>query len=355
MFRGEVLSLCVVIAGAAAVPLGLRAVNGLLPGAAVESSYLPTIETPRPREPFDEEAAAALREAQPEYVVIGDSMAGIRIDPRHLSRVTGKSVAGLFTPGTPVAYWYLQLKNLVANNGLTHMRGAIIFFRDDQLTTQVQVNGPILDRVARDREPELDRTLAAHRLGPLSDVHRTARSIYQFDRTRVWLEPRLMRAPTFALRASTFARRATADKTVGEPADLLTAINDEIFALDKLRPFAAADLPDAQDAVLDFDAQVGRSLLPEILRLAERAGIRLAFIRVQRRPRPDGPPDQSEALARYVEKLEAYLERQGAYFHDDRGDADQPLAIYADGDHIRTDARPGYTERFARTHARFFQ
>ena len=138
MFRGEVLSLCVVIAGAAALPLGLRAVNGMLPGAAAGSSYLPTIETPRPREPFDEAAAAALREAQPEYVVIGDSMAGIRIDPRHLSRVTGRSVAGLFTPGTPVAYWYLQLKNLVANNGLTHMRGAIIFFRDDQLTTQVR-------------------------------------------------------------------------------------------------------------------------------------------------------------------------------------------------------------------------
>ena len=343
MFRGEVLSLCVVIAGAAAVPLGLRAVNGLLPGAAVESSYLPTIETPRPREPFDEEAAAALREAQPEYVVVGDSMAGIRIDPRYLSRVTGKSVAGLFTPGTPVAYWYLQLKNLVANNGLTHMRGAVIFFRDDQLTTQVQVNGPILDRVARDQEPELDRTLAAHRLGPLSDVHRTARSIYQFDRTRVWLEARLMRAP---------ARVAASTMT---PDALVTAVNTEVFALDKLRPFAAADLPEAQDAVLDFDTQVGRSLLPEILNLAGQAGIRLAFIRVQRRPRPDGPPDQSEALARYVEKLEAYLEQQGAYFHDDRGDPDQPLAIYADGDHLRTDARPGYTERFARIHARFFQ
>ena len=276
-----------VIAGAAALPLGLRAVNGMLPGAAVGSTYLPTIETPRPREPFDEAAAAALREAQPEYVVIGDSMAGIRIDPRHLSRVTGRSVAGLFTPGTPVAYWYLQLKNLVANNGLTHMRGAIVFFRDDQLTTQVEVNGPILDRVARDEEPELDRLLAAHRLGPLSDVHRAARSVYQFDRTRVWLEPRLTRAPAFALRA-----------TAGKPADLLAAINNDIFALDKLRKFAAADLPQAQEAVLDFDTQVGRSLLPEILNVAERAGIRLAFIRVQRRPRPDGPPDQSEALAR---------------------------------------------------------
>jgi len=345
--RGELLSLGVVIAAAAALPLGLRAVNRMLPGARVGSTYLPAIETPRPREPFDEASAAALREAQPEYVVIGDSMAGIRIDPRHLSRVTGRSIAGLFTPGTPVAYWYLQLKNLVADNGLTHIRGAIMFFRDDQLTTQVEVNGPILDRVARDEEPELDRILAAHRLGPLSDVHRAARSVYQFDRTRVWLEPRLMRAPTFA-------RGATADREM-TPDELLNAINNEMFALDKLRTFEAADLPQAQDAFLDFDAQVDRSLLPAILALAERAGIRLAFIRVQRRPRPDGPPDQSAALAEYVARLEAYLEQHGAYFHDDRGDVDQPLAIYADGDHLRPDERPGYTERFARKHARLFQ
>jgi hypothetical protein len=316
----------------------------VLPGAAVTNSYLPTIETPRPRGAFDEEAAAALREAQPEYVVIGDSLAGIRIDPRQLSRLSGRSVAGLFTPGTPVAYWYLQLKNLVAENGLTHMRGAIIFFRDDQLTTQVEVNGPILDPVARDEEPELDRILAAYRLGPFSDVHRMARAAYQFDRTRVWLEPRLNRAPAFALRA-----------TAGQPADLVDAINTEIFALDKLRRFEAADLPQAQDAFLDFHEQVGRSLLPAILDVAERRGIRLAFIRVQRRPRPDGPPDQSPALTRYLRDLQAYLEARGAYYYDDRGDPDQPLSVYADGDHLRSDARPGYTERFARRHARFFQ
>jgi hypothetical protein len=355
VFRGEVLSLCLVIAGAVAVPLGLRAVNAMLPGAA-GSTYLPTIETPRPREPFDAAAAAAVRETQPEFVVIGDSMAGIRIDPRYLTRITGRSVVGLFTPGTPVAYWYLQLKNVVADNGLTNVRGVILFFRDDQLTAQVEVNGPILDPVARDEEPELDRILAAYRLGPLSDVHRAARTVYQFDRTRLWLEPRLTRAPSaVALQArSAFAQGATADRET--TADmLLNAINTEIFALDKLRNFAAADRPQAQEEFLDFDTQVDRSLLPAILDVAGRAGIRLAFIRVQRRPKADGPPDQSAALAEYVARLKAYVEERGAYFHDDRGDVEQPLAIYADGDHLRTDERPRYTERFARTHARFFQ
>lgn len=338
MRGAQALSLCVVIAAAVVLPFGLRAVNVVIPGAAARSSFLPTIETPRPREPFDEAAASALREAQPEFVIIGDSMAGVRIDPRHLSRVSGRSVAGLYQQGSPVAFWYLQLKNMIVGNGLTKVRGAVLFFRDDQLTTQVEVNGPILDRVARDHEPELDRVFASHRLGRFSDVHRTARALYQFDLTRVWLEPRLVRAPS----------------VVG-PADLVEKVNTEVFALDKLRTFAAADLPQAEESVLDFDARVDRSVLPLIMDLAERSKIRLAFVRVQRRPTPTGPPPQSEALTRYLEQLKAYVTARGAYYHDDYGDPNQPLAVYADGDHLRSDQRVPYSERFAKQHAAFLQ
>jgi hypothetical protein len=334
--RGQVLSLCAVVAAAAVLPLGLRAVNAAIAGAAVHASYLPTIETPRPRQPFDDAAASALREAQPEFLIIGDSMAGVRIDPRHLSRVSGRSVAGLYQQGSPVAFWYLQLKNMVVGNGLTSVRGVVLFFRDDQLTTQVHVNGPILDRVARDQEPELDRVFAAHRLGRFSDVHRAARAVYQFDLTRAWLEPRLLRAPA-------------------PSQQLIDAVNNEIFALDKLRPFAAADLPHAEEALLDFDAQVGRSVLPLILELADASNIRLAFIRVQRRPTPAGPPPQTEGLTKYLDRLRAYLTARGAYYHDDYGDPHQPLAAYADGDHLRSDQRLPYSERFAKQHAAFLR
>lgn len=334
--NGRVLSLCLVLAGTLVLPLGLRAVNSALPGAAVRESYLPTVETPRPRQPFDREAAQAIREVQPQFVVIGDSMAGIRIDPRQLSRLTRTRVIGLYQQGSPVAYWYLAFKNLVVNNELASVRGAIFFFRDDQLTTQVQVTPGSLDRVALDREPELDRLLAAERLGAFSGVHRAARAAYRFDRTRLWLEPVINNVPA------------------GSP-ELLRAINTEVFALDKLRKFAAADLAAATDAALDFPASVERSLLPEIIRLAGEAKIRIAFIRVQRRPTPDGPPPQSAALKKYTDDLAAYLVAHGAYYHDDWGDPDEPLSLYADGDHLTADGRVRYTQRFAEKHARFFQ
>ncbi len=333
--RQAVLSLCLVLAGTVLLPLGLRAINGALPGAGVRDSYLPSVETPRPREPFDQEAAQAVREVQPQFVVIGDSMAGIRIDPLQLSRLTRTRVIGLYQQGSPVAYWYLAFKNLVVNNQLESVRGAIFFFRDDQLTTQVQVGPGSLDRVALDREPELDRLLAAERLGAFSRVHRAARAAYQFDRTRVWLEPLINHVP-------------------GSP-ELVRAINTDVFALGNLRKFEAADLAASTDAALDFPANVERSLLPEILRLAAQANIRPAFIRVQRRPTPDGPPPQSAALKKYADDLKAYLNARGAYYHDDWGDPDEPLSLYADGDHLTADGRVRYTQRFAEKHRQFFQ
>lgn len=338
--NASVLSLFAVVAGMALVPLGLRAVNGFLPGAGVKASYVPTIETPRQREPFDHASADAVRGAQPQYVIIGDSMAGVRINPASLTRRLGRTVAGLYHPGSPVAYWYLAFKNLVVRNDLKTIRGAVFFFRDDQLTTQVVVDPLLLDRVARDEEPELDRVMAAHRLGRFSRVHRAARAAYEYDRTRVWLEPRLTRAPA---------------QVAADPPALLAAINTEIFALDKLRGFAASDLPQADAAFLDFDAQVGRSLLPEILRLASEINLRVAFVRVQRRPTESGPAPQSAELTAYLQKLEQYLTDRGAYYHDDRGDPGQPLSLYADGDHLTGAGREVYTERFAERHARFFQ
>ena len=140
-----------VLAGIALVPLGLRLVNAGLPGAEIRASYVPTYEAPRPREPFDEGAAAALRQAQPEFVVIGDSMAGVRVNPGHLSRRLGKGVVGLFQAGSPVAFWYLEFKNFVIENDLTRVRGALFFFRDDHLTTQVVTSPLLLEATAAGR------------------------------------------------------------------------------------------------------------------------------------------------------------------------------------------------------------
>ena len=137
---------------------------------------------------------------------------------------------------------------------------------------------------------------------------------------------------------------------------LAGGVDTELAAVELLvrRMIEMIDRADRMNS-LDFAANVDGSLLPEFIQLADRAHIRLAFIRVQRRPSPEGPPPQSDALKRYVAELRHYLETRGAYFYDDWGDADEPLSEYADGDHLTGDARIRYTERFAAKHARFLQ
>ena len=113
------LSLCLVLAGTLALPLGLRAVNGALPGAGVRDSYLPSVETPRPREPFDRKPRRPSAKARPEFVVIGDSMAGIRIDPLQLSRLARherRRAATNRAARSPTGI--SRFKNLVVNNDL---------------------------------------------------------------------------------------------------------------------------------------------------------------------------------------------------------------------------------------------
>ena len=130
-------------------------------------------------------------------MVIGDSMAGVRIDPGTSVRGTGKSVAGSLHAGHPGRLLVSAAQEPGGRQRPdARARGDVLLSRRSA-DHAGQVNSPLLlDRVARDDEPELDRDVrrASPRDG-LAEVHRLARAVYQFDRTRIWLEPRLTRAP----------------------------------------------------------------------------------------------------------------------------------------------------------------
>ena len=126
----------------------------------------------------------------------------------------------------------------------------------------------------------------------------------------------------------------------------MLAVNDR-FGLDHLRPMDAADMQATEDREADFGAFVEKSQLPLMLRDAQRAGLRLVFVRVQRRPVGGQPPYQSPALQRYMRELRGYVESRGATLLDDTGDPAETLSWYEDGDHLSREGRRRYTERFA--------
>jgi hypothetical protein len=331
-----VASLLLSAAGLLLLPLLLRGAATLHPAPNLQPSYLPALEGPRERLPFDGPRVAALSRLQPAFVVIGDSMADSRIDRSVLTRVSGQPVSMLVYAGSGPAWWYLVLKNWVGASGI-HPKAVFIFFRDTNLTNVMfRIDATwSLDTAALAREDDLNAVVARRRGSAFYHVRTAVEEAYEATAVRHWVEPIVNEWPAGAM--FPYRRQRTA---------FLQAANDR-FGLEHLRPMDAADMQATEDREADFAAFVDKSQLPLMLAEARRAGLNLIFVRVQRRPIGGAPPYQSPALQRYIRALRAYVEGHGAAMLDDTGDPAETIDLYEDGDHLSRDGRTRYTERFA--------
>jgi hypothetical protein len=330
-----VTQLCALLILMLLVPLVLRPLDARFGMKNVPASYLPALEGPRVRGPFEPEPIEQLSAMKPGSVAIGDSMAGTRIHTTRLAELTGMPSAPILQAGSGPAYWYLALKNWVIASG-ARPKFVLIFFRDTNLTdVMFRLDEGYrwnIDRVASEREDELNAAIAA-RAGALRDRARSlvART-YASEPVKLWLEPALTGRLGRALIPSRRQYR-----------DFVNQMNAR-FDFQHMREFEAADYVSAGDSGTDFDRFVDRSVLPLMLRDARQAGITLCFVRVQRRPVGNRPPEQSAALRQYVADLKQYVESQGAIFIDDTGDPTLTLEMYDDGDHGNPAWSVRYTE-----------
>ena len=324
------------VAGLLLLPLGLRGAQRLHPSPALPATYLPAIEGPRDRYPFDAGRVPGLAGMKPTWVVIGDSMAGSRVDPALLARLTGGVTAPLLYAGSGPAWWYLVLKNWVIPSRI-HPKAVFVFFRDTNLTNVMfRIDATwALDTAALDREPDLNVVVARRRGSVFYQVRDRIERLYRAEQVRRWVEPQVNAWPARVIFPYRRPRAAFMDRL------------NERFGLAHLRPMDAADMQATEDREADFDEFVDKSALPLMLRDARDAGLTLVLVRVQRRPVDGRPPFQSPALRRYVAKLQAYVEAHGGVFMDDTGDPAETIDLYEDGDHLSREGRRRYTEVFA--------
>lgn len=296
-------------------------------------SYLPALELERPRGPFVEHPIEFLRDVQPKFVVIGDSMAG-RIEPDLLGAAGGGPVAAILQNATGSAYWYLAVKNYVLASGVTP-KWVIVFFRDTNMTdVMFRIDGPYrrkLDEVAGDDEPALNAVVEARIGGGWRPVHRAIDAAYRVDRTREWLEPLISAFP--------------AQIVAGAQASRLLARVNATFDLEQLRPLAQAEMAATDARHMDFERYLHQSALPLLVSAVRDSGARLCLIRVLRRPLSGEPAEESAALTRYSSDLRAFAEANDVVYFDDREDPALAALPYADGDHVTRDARAPYTRR----------
>ena len=324
------------VAGLLLLPLGLRGAQRLHPSPALPATYLPAIEGPRDRYPFDASRVPGLAGMKPTWVVIGDSMAGSRVDPALLARLTGGVTASLLYAGSGPAWWYLVLKNWVIASRI-HPKAVFVFFRDTNLTNVMfRIDATwALDTAALDREPDLNVVVARRRGSVFYRVRDRIERLYRAEQVRRWVEPQVNAWPARVIFPYRRPRAAFMERL------------NERFGLAHLRPMDAADMQATEDREADFDAFVDKSALPLMLRDARDAGLTLVLVRVQRRPVDGRPPFQSPALRRYGAKLQAYVEAHGGVFMDDTGDPAETIDLYEDGDHLSREGRRRYTEVFA--------
>jgi hypothetical protein len=227
-------------------------------------------------------------------------------------------------------------KNWVIASGI-RPKAVFVFFRDTNLTNVLfRIDATwSLDTAALAREDDLNAVVARRRGTAFYQARSGIDSFYAATEARRWLEPLVNEWPARAM----FPYRRQRET-------FLQTVNDRL-GLDHLRPMDAADMQATEDREADFDAFVDKSQLPLMLRDARQAGLKLVFVRVQRRPVGGRPPYQSPALQRYVRQLHQYVERQGGVLIDDTGDPSQTLDMYEDGDHLSREGRRRYTERFA--------
>lgn len=292
--------------------------------------------------PFDEQYLAGFSAAKPNYVFIGNSMLRTRIDEATLDATLGKDCCFImWAAGTESAWTHQALKNIVL--AAEHRpKKVFIFFRDAYLTKpNYRATDRYwwrIERLSHEEEPELNRAMAASRTWQ-------ERLEYQMG----LLYPIQKRRENASYLLEWLASQPLNPGNIPYGPPVASEFN-ELFELEKLRNIAVADdaelTPEQTLAMYDFDKSLNTSLLPSMLNVAKNAGVDLVFVRVQRRPRGNVPPPQREELRRYITRLQAYVEANGAYFYDFNGDPELTLDRYLDGDHIRPDWRPQSTDLF---------
>lgn len=304
----------------------------------IVAGLLATVRVERPKAPFDSSPILEIQRVRPSIIIIGDSMAGSRIDPDYLNRLQPSETFFLLQRGGAAsAVWYLYLKNYVAAAGV-RPKLVVIMFRDyffHRPTFRTdQKYKPLLESASRDTEPVLQMVLTTHRT-PTERLGHITEAVYPLAGRRDLTVRSLHRI--CALLVSPHL-----------DADGVLRKTDFLIANAKPRSDIQGEVATVSaEAEPRFDASPRQSFLPHMINVARAAQLNLCFYRVKRRPN-DPRRITTPLLRAYLRDFETYVRAQGCYYVDETPDPNITLDMYADGDHLDPDARQRYAPIFLR-------
>src|SRR5688572_23918165 len=201
-----------------------------------------------------------LENDKPDMVMLGDSTLLDGVDPDMLSELTGIKVSSFDAPGSASAFWYLVLKNNIVE--AEHKpKVVLILFRDTILTAPgYRVHGSYfvqLDEFARRNEPILLERAYLNLMNPLEKFVEGTFPLYA---ARVPI-----RQDTDALIRYSLTSWLGCNKTCNDNSmtEVFTSANLEPGQLQNA--VSAAEEYLYSDRQLDFEEQINRSFLPEMI------------------------------------------------------------------------------------------
>lgn len=283
----------------------------------------------------------ALNNYQPEIVLIGNSMLTEGIDQRMFTSYSSKKTMNISLGGSATAWWYLMVKNVIAESKVKP-KVVVIFFRDMFLTRpDYRVDGKYrlyINSLANDQEPLLDRLAYLNGMDP---------STYMLSKYC----PLFRKKESFRNNIDSFIKNTC----VGNLLKSDTANINNAMASVFDRKNMNQDLITAQQRTAestskdktDFQTSLNKSFLPHIIDIAEKNDIHLVFSRIKRRRDVD-PDAQPQYLKDYTKNLRTYLDSHNIELIDFTDDKRIKLHHFADGDHLdRKKGRPIFTKMTA--------
>jgi hypothetical protein len=283
-----------------------------------------------------------LNKDKPDIAIIGDSTMRYGVDLDMLSELTGKKITSIGVPGSSSAFWYLVIKN---NLVLAEHRPdyVIIVFRDTLLTAPgFRVHGGYLvkmDEYAAQQEPVL---LERAYLNQMGQIEKWAEQYFPLYGARNHIRKKIdsqirYTSPGWLLGCNQQCVEdgmskvfITADLEPGQLRDALASAEKYLYT----------------PAQLDFQRQVNRSFLPEMIRLTKDRGIQLVVVRMKSEMKGAGNSDAS-AIRQYVADLSEYLDEQGVIFLDYGRDPKFGSEYFKDAIHLNTQGKTLFTQTLA--------
>jgi len=277
---------------------------------------------------------------QPELVLIGDSTLAESIDQEYLTELLGIETYKIGNHGSASAVWYLILRNNIAVSAYKP-KHIVLFFRTSILTTpEFRTTGKYEIFINEAATPDDTLMLEYAYLNHMNSFEKW------FDQ---YVTPYAYRSKVRSSIENVIKYQAL-QKVLGVDRGEIIVAMDTVFGEADIAQLSAmitsADSYLLEDQRLDFNAQLNKSFLPEIIRISQENNIQLTL--VYTKTVNSNETEETRALLKsYMANLTQYLSQNNVEFMDYSNDERVLDSFFVDPLHMNADGRHLFTEIFA--------